>query len=250
MSSNTPLRIPRISPMLYKEDMVRQILAKRKTKTRRIVKPQPDQAECDTLFPSLIKNDGVFKPEHVGKFVFPTATGEYFDFSPWGTVGDYIWVRENWRKYCYVDENGTTHFDREIIEYAADRPEPIMMVDGDGFSVLNKDGSEKYIPWRPNIFMPKSACRIFLKITSIALEQINDITREEAAKEGACFPDGELKPHWVRETRFPEENFLHLWETINGKESLKRNDWVWVIGFEVTDEVQYSDGDFVILQAS
>lgn len=79
--------------------------------------------------------------------------------------------------------------------------------------------------------MPKEAARIWLEITNIRVEILREVSRVDAAKEWVCFPKGSILPKWCQRNRFPEENFLSLWETINGKHQL--NKWVWVIEFKV-----------------
>ena len=83
--------------------------------------------------------------------------------------------------------------------------------------------------WKPSIFMPKEACRLFLQVKNIRVEQLQDITEEDAfaegAKHGRFYGLGQIGGS----TR---EGFFELWETINKKGSVNKNPWVWVIEFE------------------
>jgi hypothetical protein len=82
-------------------------------------------------------------------------------------------------------------------------------------------GSER---WRPSIHMPKWAARIWLEITNIRVERLNDISDEDAGKEGV-FPNGDnAKPH--------VKSFFLLWSRLNGAGSWEKNPWVWVIEFK------------------
>lgn len=79
--------------------------------------------------------------------------------------------------------------------------------------------------WKPSIFMPKEACRIFLKVTNIRVERLQDISNSDIVKEGAAsFGCCTKKLNWQI-----------LWEKINGIESWKDNPWVFVYEFERTD---------------
>lgn len=112
---------------------------------------------------------------------------------PYGNVGDILWVRET---HAFTDTGYI---------FKAD------------FS-----GTPKW-KWVSSRFMPKKAARIWLEITDVSVEKLNDITEQDAIKEGCedlyCYsPDG---------------NFLMLWKEINGPGSLSLNPWVWVITFKV-----------------
>ena len=71
--------------------------------------------------------------------------------------------------------------------------------------------------------MPKSACRLFLKVNAVRVERLQDITDEDAQAEG-----------YGPETTFHATDwFLQIWEGINGPASWELNPLVWVIDFEI-----------------
>jgi hypothetical protein len=76
--------------------------------------------------------------------------------------------------------------------------------------------------WKPSIFMPKVASRITLKITGIKIQRLQDITEEDAMKEGYASDGDESARIW----------FSMLWEKINGVGAWNENPWVWVLEFE------------------
>lgn len=216
-------------PILFSTPMVQAILEGRKTQTRRIVKGMA----LDWL--------SEFTPE----FVADPKNG----FCPYGIEGDIIWVRETWRKYHPVDGDGYTDFNKDIIDFAADNPEMIYKLDGDGSHVYNKNGTEKFIPWKPSIHMPKVACRLFLENTYICIERLQDITDDDAIAEGIqSYPDEILQEmrykdylsdasgygdpqHDYPTVGDPISSYKSLWQKINGEESWDVNPWVWVIEF-------------------
>lgn len=83
--------------------------------------------------------------------------------------------------------------------------------------------------------MPKEAARIFLKVTGVRVERLQDMTEEDALKEGveagALFIDDEtLEIPAVR-------RFQKLWNSTIKKSDMDKygwneNPWVWVIEFE------------------
>jgi hypothetical protein len=101
--------------------------------------------------------------------------------------------------------------------------------------------------WKPSLFMPKEGCRIFLKIKSIRVERLQDISEEDAIAEGIQMTviDNikEYKNYTAESKEFTRYNdfsypecaipsFFSLWESINGKESLEKNPFVWVYQFQ------------------
>lgn len=225
-------------PMLFSTPMVKAILNGSKTQTRRIIKsPKLDMYVEDIKF-------GVtaMTPEgHVsvrGKWMDGQESryGESFIKFP-AQVGDHIWVRETYREYN-IYEDGELAIEKHL-EYAADPGnEMIPMVDGDGFGIYNKDGSEKFIPWKPSLFMPKRICRIWLEVVSIRAEKLLDISPNDAIAEGIegwghnTWKDY-LKPSYACTN--PIESYLSLWDSINGEGAFSKNPWVWVYTFKRID---------------
>ena len=147
---------------------------------------------------------------------------------PYGKVGDVLWVRETFVKVITI-------YGGEAFIYKAD-------------DNCYKDTIEDWQGWKPSLFMPKAACRIFLKIIDIRVERLKDITREDAINEGIIsWVDKRMKSKPVRYASYcdfdnpkdpatytscPINSFETLWQSINGKDSWEGNPWVWVISFE------------------
>jgi len=129
-------------------------------------------------------------------------------------IDDILWVRETWQKSLNPNE----------FVYKADTDNPIYL--------------DSNFKWKPSIFMPYAACRIFLKVTNIRVEKLQDISEKDAIKEG-------VETKQIEGIKFYKDygynNFIHhyakysfatLWYEINGKESWEQNPYVWVIEFE------------------
>lgn len=99
--------------------------------------------------------------------------------------------------------------------------------------------------WKPSIHMPKEACRLRLKIKSIRVERLMDISEQDAIAEGVRQRFGgfinyanpskiftETYPFLSRKYSAAQMSYLSLWENINGENSFEENPWVWVIEFE------------------
>lgn len=218
-----------IRPILFNTEMVKAILDGRKTVTRRPVKPRPP-AHCflgsedeGHTFDFLCgeNRDGVFV-DWVVSVVAP--------FVP----GDVLWVRETWTPYCMNKEN----------------PMKYIYIHGDYcYKATSLDDCRdcdhlSICKWRRSIHMPKEAARIFLRVTDVSVERIQEIDNESARAEGC---DGRYSgPHdgatsdWIQNYDFSVERFQTLWDSTIKPENLpaygwNANPWVWVIEFEKCD---------------
>ena len=198
-----------IKPILFNTEMVRAILDGRKDATRRIVK-------------GFIPDDAVwgytaFTPKgYIScRGTFADGYGEKFFKLPC-EPGDILYVRETWHKYTKRIGKGESCRLAEFYGYKA--------------SVANSEDAEE--PWRPSTQMPKEAARIWLKVTDVRVERLQEITSEQICREGV-----EVEyPHVLNgeEKRYA---FSTLWNSTIKKSNLNRygwdaNPWVWVIEFE------------------
>ena len=187
-----------IKPILFNSEMVRAILDGRKDATRRIVK-------------GFIPDDAVwgytaFTPKgYIScRGTFADGYGEKFFKLPC-EPGDILYVRETWKKA----PNGYYYYEDWQRNDIAD-----------------------VTKWKPSIHMPKVAARIWLKVTDVRVERLQEITSEQIYREGA-----EVEyPHVLNgeEKRYA---FSQLWNSTIKKSDLDRygcnaNPYVWVIEFE------------------
>jgi hypothetical protein len=96
----------------------------------------------------------------------------------------------------------------------------------------NIDHLGNVIKWHPSIHMPKEAARIWLKVTDVRVEQLQDIDGKGCVKEGI-----EEEPLKYVGDEFVKGMFHDLWDSTIKKSDLDRygwdaNPWVWVIEFE------------------
>lgn len=195
--------------------MVKAILEGIKTQTRRTKGlNQLNENQKRYHIDSVI--DGVL-------FVEDLETLESFSINcPFGKVGDILWVKET---SCWV-----------LLEHAHDLLEdPINDSQIVYKSNVHPDwmeyAKEKYgYKWKPSIFMPKNAARIFLEITNIRIERLANISEEDAVAEG-CF-QYEKETDWLT----AKYGFELLWKSINGIESFDSNPFVWVIEFKIIEK--------------
>jgi hypothetical protein len=189
----------KMKPIIFSTPMVVAILEGRKTQTRRVVKAPVLQ---DVREPNEVywKN---------GKVVFnwygETVGG--FEVKPKYQPGDILWVRETWFE------------NEECLLYKASKYENTKEYHG-------RNGWVQ-IKWRPSIFMPREAARIFLKVTNVRVERVQEITEDEAIKEGAkAYGQNNCSGTSARIA------FAEIWDKTTTEHEWRTNPWVWVYEFE------------------
>lgn len=141
-------------PAPIADDMVRAVLKDGKTAMRIPVKPQP----------RAVYHDGRIYEEDGESFVMAEdQQGCLVQIVPPYSPGDILYVREAW----YND----THRYMYRSDYRKSEK-------------FYRGGEEIRLKWRPSSHMPKEAARIFLRVTNVRVERLQDITNVEAMSEG------------------------------------------------------------------
>ena len=210
-------------PILFSTEMVRAILDGRKTQTRRICKFEAiDSWEISCL----VRNGVYFRIKDR-----PDIPSQRIDF-PYGQVGDRLWVREN---ILLQREKKTPYFD---VLYCADLSHFDNGHELDdwfmGYRGWYDSGLDKQII--PSIHMPKWAARIFLEITSIRVERVQDISWKDILAEGCDVnkPTGDPSIDDFTAGVEATDTFHWLWDSLNAKRGhgWELNPFVWVIEFK------------------
>lgn len=229
-------------PILMSAPMVNAILEGRKTQTRRIVKSKSDLNHYNKVFVlsrDEYNNDvaSEFKEKVVAKkpmaLFFRNFINNLDIECPYGNIGDRLWVRETFFE-VYNDRFQPTG----KYCYAATHQGYVSVLDYDGSIKINKDGSDAS-PWKPSIHMPRKASRIFLEITGICVERLQEISEDDAIAEGILFNgDYDLWWDYQREQWIcvdPIDSYKSLICKINGPDTWVKNPWVWVVKFKVIE---------------
>ena len=239
---------------------VQAILDNRKTMTRRVVKKKYSNTDLemktDKYGTRLIERQNDAPPPE------PVTFPDGRKGTRWSLVairdvpspyqrGDILWVRETWQQLAPWTDNGCgLDWDKMQYYYAADGNPGIEMTDDNGFPLES-------FRWRPSIHMPKAAARIFLRVTDVRAERVQDITEENALKEGVpsefpmdeaycpvCMGEGLVGAVHPASLGFMEidcphcetakQRFGNLWQRLNAKRGYgwDANPWVWAYTFE------------------
>ena len=223
-----------IKPILFNTEMVRALLDGRKTCTRRICKDANEYTVPDMDFYNAdMRTYAVHNfadKKHTEKLSIAERTCPI-------CPGDILYVRETvWQKIgYYLDIDGETKpsWYNEFKYVASDeKPET-----GWNYSWAK----------RPSIHMPKEAARIWLKVTDVRVERLQEITEEQACMEGTdpwdevCYENNGWHPTFSDPDSGGDPNmvdgFHKLWNSTIKKSDIDRygwdaSPWVWVIEFE------------------
>ena len=233
-------------PILFSGEMVRAVLDGRKTMTRRVID-----------FNKIARKTGCTKGTLAYSNTFKSwavvdgngSADMCLVNCPYGQPGDRLWVRETWRigawnenfgfvavDYRSSPELGKTpwidageSFEKLWIQSTEDAMEAGLSMNSEG--AYHWDPGRGPCRWRPSIYMPRWASRITLEITNIRVERLQDVSEEDAKREGA---NGEKYRGQGFEHCIYREAFRTLWDSINAKRgySWESNPWVWVVEFE------------------
>ena len=193
--------------------MVRAILDGRKTCTRRICK---DANECTV--PDMEFYNADRRTYAVHNFADKEHTEQLSTAERTCPIctGDILYVRETWKEapkgYYYYED-------------------------------WQRNDIADITKWKPSIHMPKEAARIWLKVTNVRVERLQEITDEQAKREGIQYDECPTGFTWKQETDMhncyttPIGAMQALWNSTIKKSDIDRygwdaNPWVWVIEFE------------------
>ena len=198
-----------IKSIIFNTDMVKAILDGHKTVTRRVIKPQPIGRICYCM--------AGYKH---GSWSYPGSDTYKYWGDKWKLPEGLSNKERNchWTPPCHTDD----------ILYVRETWEYIEETNDDGFYIYaaNCDDPENW-RWRPSIHMPKEAARLFLRVTDVHVERLNEIFDD---------PPGPNNQIVLEGCRYGCD-FIAMWQ--NSLKPADRelfgvdaNPWVWVIEFE------------------
>ena len=216
-----------LKPILFDTKMVLALLEGRKTVTRRVVKPQPPAA-------STVSKIGKAYGWSRGKDSQP----KYLMKQPY-QPGDVLYVRETFRVDYLSNIVGSGR-----VRYKADGSYADIHFSADRYDIMRR---AHRMVWRSSENMPREAARIFLRVTGVRVERLQDIYLIDCEKEG-------VQLNFIQETNLvmqgilARKKFAEVWDnTIKPADRVRcgweANPWVWVIEFERVEKPAKNDLD-------
>lgn len=221
--------MPKSRGIIFQPEMILAYLARKKDQTRRVkglklINQDPDAWQlifspksADIGFISFgHKTDRSRKVVHV-KF-------------PYGKVGDLLYFKETWRAWEDPDTG------QDFIKYRAD--EMLISPVEFGWDQTMPDDWEhlvgRFDKWQSGMFMAQRFARFRdVKILSVKIERLFEITEEDARLEGVTCPP----PKGIIHSASYRDEYFKLWDKINGKTlPASMNPWVWVYRFQSYDK--------------
>ena len=196
-----------IKSILFNTEMVRAILDGRKVCTRRLPRKQIEE--------KYLEYDEWVQAVAVPGCTYLREKEFYMQYPPY-QPGDILYVRET-----FIQAAAHTFW------YKAD----------------DKSWISEGLRWKPSIHMPKEAARIWLKVTDVRVERLQDITEDGAKDEGANWKNGKNVGWEEKMKRTAKERFAEIWDSTIKKSDIDRYGWdanpyVFVIEFERCEKPQ------------
>ena len=197
-----------MKPIIFKTDEVRAILEGRKSQTRRVAKYITDYCISDERINAHIKTKT--------KNSYFTGCIKHFNemYAPY-QVDDVLWVRETW----------------QLLPSGFDEIPP----EKNYIYKATDELSDECTRWRRSIHMPREAARLFLKVTGVRVERVQNMNFYDW-KADFCPSFNEQEKALASFTghTYVVELMKNLWDGIYSTKgySWDTNPWVFVIEFE------------------
>jgi len=197
--------------ILFSAPMVRALLAGPKTQTRRLIS-KPEYYGCPT-------GDCPHERQVECNAAMQALAGEIVPHA----VGDRLYVREAWAKDDLM-------------------PNAVRYVATDDIHELRRK--------RPSIHMPRWASRLWLTVTDVRVQPLQDISEADAIAEGIepidhqgqrgwksyeTYSDGTPHPHASVPNKSPVTSYRELWDSLHRDAGTRwaDNPWIYALTFTV-----------------
>lgn len=204
-------------PILFSPDMVRALLARRKTQTRRVFNGIEQLPNGSWHVKGA--GGGILG---VADADVPTVAVDYVRHA----AGDELWVREDWRTYKTSDHIRAGELEPQTIWWMAD-------------DYRRPVGESPFGRRRASMHMPRWASRLTLAVADVRVQRLQAINEADAIAEGIAENVDEPKFRWAARPDCtvwypdPIAAYAFLWTEINGPGSWDANPWVITTTFTV-----------------
>lgn len=220
--------------IIFSGPMVRALLDGRKTQTRRLLTAAPDTfevegAECEVgLFHEIGKRSRVITGRCITLQTVPYAPG------------DRLYVREAFCGHWGINlPEGVTYIRQGMVRQQNGSFVDLATCDVPCGVWYRADRDEKPLPhsrWTPSIHMPRWASRIWLSVSEVRVQRLQEISEADSFAEGVELPkrDGQV-------TMTAKDSYKRLWDSLHTEPGTRWEDNPWIVA--VTFEVNHGNID-------
>jgi hypothetical protein len=198
-----------------------------KRQTRRVIKPQPMQIGMFGRWAYWKSKRTLYATDTW--MSEPGMKRGIVQYCPYGGPGDKLYSRETWRPYCI---HGQTIY----VQYKGDLClHPIQIPPANREDIVNR-GWELDGPWHPSIFQFAWMSRLHLTLTHVKAERVQDITDEDAKREGIRLVEGQYYSSFDLPTAPTAVGaYRILWDAINKDRGFgwDENPLTWVLDYDI-----------------
>jgi len=214
-------------PIIFSGPMVRALLDRRKTQTRRLLKPQlGDIAAAFEFVPGK------------WRFVGHDGARVYQVFRPPYASGDRLYVKEAWRTMDRQDSYSGAQIGAQCIDAGYRKPWSPLQYEADGardnwiadpHTFGTKPGR-----YRHARFMPRWASRLTLIVTDVRVQRLQEISTDDALAEGVDrnWRQGASSLELMAQG-LAKNAFRDLWNSLHGPDAWAANPWCVALTFTV-----------------
>jgi hypothetical protein len=213
------------------EPLHHKVVRGEKTMTRRIMPQQPLDGRAWKLS-KLLETTDPERKKHEGKLFWELrddagriVAHDDRHFLPRYGVGEALYLKEPYDR-SYIPEIGDKY----------DNPFQAVCEQKCWETIYKYDGVYAGAEWKNKLFMPEKYARHFIEMLSVRAERLQEISDEDCMKEGIEKALGMYCYDWIEKNgrklkRYcvsPQLAYASLIDSINGKGTWERNQYVWV----------------------
>lgn len=225
----------------FSAPMVMALLAGAKTQTRRLITPRGDPRVS------------LFNGEWTDAYVMDPGNAEWRQRDLPCAEGDRLYVREAYYQFGHWEplSHLLTKGGKQKWGFVADSPE--IRFDAPEEHRLGRHHKDPATPaWHKRLgrFMPRNASRLWLAVTEVRVQRLQDISEADAIAEGVeriddprgtawksyeTLPNGQPHPHASVPNCSPVTSYRELWDSLHAEAGTRwaDNPWIVAVNFDV-----------------
>ncbi len=269
-----------IKPIIFSAPMVKALLAGTKTQTRRLLNPQPPEWATFCQQPDMLNVNHQWVPSGLWRWSEPEkstpeplrqwpldTSGQHYWLRPPYAPHDRVYVREAYYQFGHWEpvEGKQTKGGRQKWAFVGDHP--LIVFNAPEEHRLGRHHKDPSTPaWHKRLgrFMPRAESRMWLEITDVRVQRLQDISEEDAKAEGIVWQEPtEEDRQWAVDQAVeygcsadiegvwtvhgaggpgkadiwgvtPQQSYQFLWNTLHTEPGTRWADNPWIVAYTFT----------------